>query len=169
MNYTEAIGVTINAGLLAILYTIFGAFISYVMYHIFDEFNDTWTKRSELYKFTDVTVEIVVIALVAFWSGHYVEKLSPIFPVRKELDSLVDGYISGIFFIFAMFLFLDELTEKLKYLHHEYLGGHFSRILPQHGSIIDFSLSYEPPSSKTETGVSSLKHEKDGLYTFSNY
>jgi hypothetical protein len=57
MNYTEVVGVTINAGLLAILYTIFGAFISYVMYHIFDEFNDTWTKRSELYKFTDVTVE----------------------------------------------------------------------------------------------------------------
>jgi hypothetical protein len=111
MNYTEAIGVTINAGLLAILYTIFGAFISYVMYHIFDEFDDKWTKRSELYKFTDVTVEIVIIALVAFWSGHYVEKLSPIFPVRKELDTLVDGYISGIFFIFVHF---GEKRENLE-------------------------------------------------------
>ena len=148
MNYIEMLGVTVNAGLLAIIYTVFGAFISYVMYHIFDEFDDKWAKRSELYKFTDVTVELVIIAIVAFWSAHMIEKALPIFPVRKELDTLVDGYISGIFFIFAMFLFLDELTEKLKYLHHEYLGGHFSRLLPQHGSIIDLSLSYTP--RKTE-------------------
>jgi len=149
INRSEMIRVTINAGLLAVLYTLFGALISYIMYHIFDEFDDKWKERSELYKLTDIVVEIVIIAIVAFWSAHFVELLPPFMSVRKELDTLVDGYISGIFFIFAMFIFLDELTEKLKYIHDSYLGAHVGKIFPQHGSIIDFSLSYTPPT-KTE-------------------
>jgi len=146
---TEMIYMTVNAGVLAIAYTFFGSFISYIMYHIFDEYNETWKKRSELYKFIDVLVEIIVIAIAAFWSARIIEKMPPFMPVRKELDILVDGYISGIFFIFAIFLFLDELTEKLKYLHHDYLGPHVSKVFPQYGSLIDFSLSYTPPR-KTE-------------------
>jgi hypothetical protein len=144
MSTIELIGVTINAGLLAIMYTMFGALISYLFYHIFDEFNDDWKKRSELYKFADVSLEIVIISVIAFWSAHVIEKLPPFFHVRKELDTLVDGYISGIFFIFSIFLFINDLTEKLKFLHEDYLGEHIAKILPQHGSIIDMSLSYEP-------------------------
>ena len=142
MSMYEALGVTLNAGILAIFYTVFGALISYIFYHIFDEFDDEWKKRSELYKFTDVTIEIVVISVIAFWSARFVELFPPFFPVRKELDTLVDGYISGIFFIFAMFLFLDELTEKLRFLHDEYLGHHLLTILPRYGHLLDFSLSY---------------------------
>jgi hypothetical protein len=151
MNFTESIGVTINAGLLALFYTLFGGFLSYIFYHIFDECDDKWKERSELYKFADVSLELVIVAVVAFWSAQYIEKLPSFFPVRKELDSLVDGYISGIFFIFAIFLFIDELTEKLKYLHHSYLGKHIVKIIPQHGSLIDLSLSYTPPKTKTDT------------------
>jgi len=148
ISWKEGLYVTINASLLAIMYTLFGALISYIFYHIFDECNDEWKKRSELYKITDVSVEIIIIANIAFWSAFYIEKLPPFMHVRKELDSLVDGYISGIFFIFAIFLFIDELTEKLKYLYHDYLGEHVGKILPQHGSLIDLSLSYTP---KTKT------------------
>ena len=146
INFRDSIAVSINAALLAIMYTVFGAFISYLFYHLFDESDDKWKERSDLYKFTDVIVEIVIIAIIAFWSSRLTDMLPAFVPVRKELDNLVDGYISGIFFIFAMFLFLDELTEKLKYLYDSFLGGHFSKLLPQHGSIIDMSLSYKPPT-----------------------
>jgi hypothetical protein len=137
---------SLNASVLAILYTIFGALISYFFYHIFDDFDEKWKKRSELYKFTDVFVEIVAIALAAFWSSQIIQELPPLFHVKKVLDIMVDSYISGIFFIFAMFLFLDELTEKLKFLHDEYLGGHLSKLLPQHGHLLDLSFSYVPPA-----------------------
>jgi hypothetical protein len=146
---TEVIFMSLNASILAVLYTIFGALISYFFYHIFDDFDERWKKRSELYKFGDVFVEIVAIALAAFWSSQIIQELPPLFHVKKALDIMVDSYISGIFFIFAMFLFLDELTEKLKFLHHEYLGGHLTRIIPQHGHLLDFSLSYNPPKTKT--------------------
>jgi len=149
ISFRESLAVTINASVLAIFYTFFGALISYIFYHLFDEFDEEWKKRSEIYKFTDVSVEIIIIAIIAFWSAQYIELLPPFMSVRKELDTLVDGYISGIFFIFAMFLFLDELTEKLKYLYETLLGKHFTRLMPQHGSIVDLSLSYEP-LSKTD-------------------
>ena len=149
ISWKEAFYVTVNASLLAIMYTLFGALISFIFYHIFDEFDESWKKRSELYKFTDVTVELIIIAVTAFWSAQYIEMLQPFVPVRKELDRLVDGFISGIFFIFAIFLFIDQLTEKLKYLHHEYLGEHAGRIFPQYGSIIDFSLSYKPKTERS--------------------
>jgi len=148
MSWKEAFYVTVNASILAIFYTIFGALISYIFYHIFDEFDDDWKGRSVQYKLLDVSVEIVIIAIIAFWSAQYIELLPPFMRVRKELDTMVDGYISGIFFIFAIFLFIDELTEKLKYLHHEYLGEHVGKILPQHGSIIDLSLSYTPKTER---------------------
>jgi heme/copper-type cytochrome/quinol oxidase subunit 2 len=149
MSWKEAFYVTINASLLAIMYTVFGALISYIFYHIFDEFNDEWKKRSEAYKITEVTVELIIIANIAFWSAQYIEMLQPFVPVRKELDRLVDGYISGLFFIFAIFLFIDQLTEKLKYLYHDYLEEHAGRIFPQYGSIIDLSLSYTPKTERT--------------------
>jgi hypothetical protein len=149
ISWKEAFYVTVNASLLAVMYTLFGALISYIFYHIFDEFDENWKKRSELYKITEVTVEVVIIAIIAFWSAFYIEKLQPFIAVRKQLDTLVDGFISGIFFIFAIFLFIDQLTDKLKYLYHDYLGEHAGRFFPQYGSIIDFSLSYKP---KTERG-----------------
>ena len=145
-SFNEIISMSLNASVLAILYTLFGALISYFFYHIFDDFDEKWKKRSELYKFTDVFVEIVAIALAAFWSSQIIQKLPPLFYVKKPLDIIVDSYISGIFFIFAMFLFLDELTEKLKFLHHDYLGGHLSKLLPQHGHLLDLNLSYVPPA-----------------------
>jgi len=140
----EIINMSLNASSLALLYTIFGAFISYVFYHIFDDFDEKWRKRSELYKLSDVFIEIIAIALAAFWSSQFIQQLPPFFNVSNKLDVMVDTYISGIFFIFAMFLFLDELTEKLKYLHDSYLGGHLSKIIPQHGHLLDLSLSYTP-------------------------
>jgi len=145
----EIINMSLNASSLALLYTLFGALISYVFYHIFDDFDEKWRKRSELYKLSDVFVEIIAIALAAFWSSQFIQQLPPFFNVSNKLDVMVDTYISGIFFIFAMFLFLDELTEKLKYLHDSYLGGHLSKILPQHGHLLDLSLSYNP-LKKTE-------------------
>jgi hypothetical protein len=143
-SFYEVLAVTLNASILAVMYTIFGGLVSYVFYHVFDEFDENWKKKSLFFKIADVTIEISIVAIIAFWSSRFTERLPAFFPVRKELDRLVDGYISGIFYIFAIFLFMDQLTDKLKYLHEENLGTHFEKLLPQHGSLIDLSLSYTP-------------------------
>jgi H+/Cl- antiporter ClcA len=144
MNVVETGFVGTNAIFLAIFYTIFGAVLSYVMYHLFNEFDDEWKQKTLLFQLGDVGLEVSILASVALWSTEII-KIAPSFlPVRKELDLLVDNYISGIFFIFAVFVFMDQLTEKLKYLFARILGPTFNKIFPQYGSIIDLSLSYSP-------------------------
>ena len=68
INFKDSIYVSLNAAILAIVYTIFGALISYVFYHLFDEANDIWKKRSLFFQVSDVTFEVVIIAIIAFWS-----------------------------------------------------------------------------------------------------
>ena len=145
MNRREMLFVTGNSAILAIFYTMLGAVVSYILYYLVDEFDDKWKERSLTFKVADVSFEIAVLSIIAFWSGHIIELAPPVLPVRKELDILVDGYISGIFYIFAVFIFMDSLTEKMKYLFEELLGTHFMKIFPQYGSILDLSLSYTPP------------------------
>lgn len=170
MNWTETGLITLNAAILAVFYTLLGVLLSYAMYHMFDSFDDKWKEeRSLAFQLTDVSLEISILSIVAFWSAHIIEIAPPFFYVRKELDTLVDGYISGIFYIFAIFIFMDELTDKLKYLFRKLFETYFEKYFPQHGSIIDLSLSYTPPSSKTEARNMNLNQEKDGLYTFSSY
>jgi hypothetical protein len=149
MNSKEKLYVSMNASLLAIFYTLLGVFVSYILYYLFDEYDEKWEKRSMTYKLLDVSVEISLLSIIAFWSGLIIELAPPVFPVRKQLDVLVDNYISGIFYIFAVFLFMESLTNKLKFLFHELFEPYFSKIFPQHGSIIDLSLSYSP-NEKTE-------------------
>jgi hypothetical protein len=151
MNWIESAYVTGNAGILAIFYTVLGAIISYVMYHIFDDFDEDWKKRPLWFKLLDVCVEVAVLSITAFWSAHIIEIAPPFFRVRKELDLLVDGYLSGIFYIYAVFMFLDSLTEKFKYLFDEILAVHFNKIFPQYGSILDLSLSYQKPKTEKKT------------------
>jgi hypothetical protein len=114
------------------------------MYHIFDTHDNKWEQRPLWFQLSDVALETAILSLVAFWSAQLIDISPPVFPVRKGLDILVDSYVSGIFFIFAIFLFLDELTTKYKYLFEKLFKPHFNKLFPQYGSIIDFSLSYKP-------------------------
>jgi hypothetical protein len=140
----EEYAVTGNAAILAVIHTIYGAFISYVFYYLFDEFDDKWQARSDMYKIADVIVEIMLIAVFGYWASETTLLLSPIFPTSKAKEIAVDSWVSGIFFVIALFLFLDGLNDKLKFLQNYYFEKFFSSWFPQYGSIIDLSLSYEP-------------------------
>ena len=127
MTGKEIAFVSLNAVILAIFYTLFGLFISFVLHYLFDEFDEKWKERSIYYQIGDVSTEIALLAIVSFWSAHVIEWAPPFFPVRKVLDTLVDEYISGIFFIFAVFIFMNHFTDKLKYLFEKKVGPHFDK------------------------------------------
>jgi hypothetical protein len=146
----ERLAVTGNAATLAVIHTAYGAFISYLFYYLFDEFDEQWKKKATWYKFTDVTVEIMLIAIFGYWASELTVMIPKLFKTSKHHEYTVNSWVSGIFFVLALFLFLDELTEKLKYLQDYYFHHIFDKWMPQHGSIIDFSLSYEPLPEKKE-------------------
>jgi hypothetical protein len=133
MSWKETGLISLNAAFLAIFYTLLGVLISFILHYLFDDFDDKWKQRPAWYKFLDVSLEVTLIAIIAFWSAHLIELAPPLFKVRRILDDLVDTYISGIFYVFAIFVFMDELTEKLKFLYTELFGQHFDKYLDSTG------------------------------------
>lgn len=164
----EGLAVTGNAAILAIIHTVYGAFISYLFYYLFDEFNDTWQKRSDLYKLADVTMELMLTAIFGYWASELTEYIPPIFPTSKAYELNVDRWISGIFFVIALFLFLDGLTEKLKYLQNYYFETIFSNILPPYGSLIDMNLSYTPITEEDKKNAQKSDDPKSKIITESH-
>lgn len=118
-----------NAGLLAIFYTIFGGILSYVLYYIFDEHDDVWEDQPTWWQVSTVGLEIISIAVIGLWSALLIRDAPPIFHVSKEWDIFVDTYVSGVFFAFAMFLFLDNMQSKLMFLYRKFLGNHNGHLL----------------------------------------
>ena len=163
---SEVFFISVNVIVLAIFYTLFGALLSYILYYIFDEYTDDWKKKSIGFQLVDVGIELSVIATIAFWSSEIIKAFPPFLPVRKELDTLVDEYISGIFFIFAVFVFMDQLTDKLKFLFEKTLAPIFNNLFPKYGSIINLSLSYSP--RKTDKSKFKEEEHQNGVSTYSN-
>jgi len=52
--------------------------------------------------------------------------------------------------VFAMFIFLNDLTSKIQHIYHQVVGPHFEILLPNEGSIIDLSLRYGPRKTETQ-------------------
>ena len=130
MDLSEIIGVTLNTGILSIFYTAIGGLISYILYYFVDKHDEEWEKKSTLYQVSDVSIQLALIGTIAFWLTYIIKEAPPIFPVSKELDALVDTYISGVFFAYAMFLFIDFLDSKLKFIYHKVFDIHFEKMFP---------------------------------------
>lgn len=156
----EGYAVTGNAAILAVIHTVYGAFISYVFYYLFDEFDEKWQARSDMYKVADVVVEIMLIAVFGYWASELTEYIPPFFPTSKAQELAVDSWISGIFFVIALFLFLDDLTQKLKHLQNYYFESVFSKFLPGYGSLIDMNLSYTPITEEDKKAEAEAKKTK---------
>jgi hypothetical protein len=144
--------VSLNVGILAIFYTLLGGALSYGMHYLFDEFDSDWKSKGLLYQVFDLSVELVLIGLVAFWAVFYIKDGLSVFPVNKKIDSFVDSYISGIFFTFSLFLFFGDLDSKIKYVCEQLIDPLVKNHFPTQGSILDGTLTYE--SRKTDKSKS---------------
>lgn len=131
MKIQEIVGVTLNTGILAVFYTGLGGIISYMLSIFVDEPLDEWKKEPLWYQLGTVSMQLSIIGVIAFWVTYLIREAAPIFPISKELDHLVDTYISGLFFAYAMFLFITYLDKKIQYIYHEILDKHVEKMLPR--------------------------------------
>lgn len=126
--------------------------MSVLLYHLFDDCDETWKSEKLAYQLGDIFVELGIIGTVAFWTTYVIRDYAPIFPVSKSMDILIDTYISGLFFAFAMFLFLEQLSLKIKYLYDEYIHKHIVRYIPPNWSVMKMMFG----TVKTNTKQTSL-------------
>ena len=130
MKLEEIIGVSLNTSILAVFYTALGGIISYLLGIFADMPLDEWKKKPMWYQVGSVSLELSFIGTLAFWITYLIREAAPVFPVSKALDELVDTYISGVFFAYAMFLFVEYLDDKIRYIYSEVFDKHVERMFP---------------------------------------
>lgn len=151
MDVGEVFGGTLNITILAVFYTLIGILISIVLYHLFDDCDDEWKKEKLGYQLGDIGLELGIIGAVAFWTTEITREWAPIFPITKALDLKIDTYTSGIFFAYAMFLFLGELSQKIKFLYNSYIHHHIVRYIPPNWSVMKVLFSSRKTNTKKDS------------------
>jgi hypothetical protein len=136
MQVSEIIGGSLNIMILAVFYTVLGAFMSYILFHLFDDYGKEWEEQGILYQTADVVTELTFVGAIAFWTTKIIKEYPPVFTIHTSLDREIDLYISGLFFAFAMFMFLNDLTTKIKYVYEKFLKTQFVRMFPEQWSIM---------------------------------
>jgi len=150
LTRNDSLRVTGNIAIFALVYTLAGAILSYILWYAFDPYNPdseektdkVWETKGLLFQLYDICVELIIIAISAFWLTYYLDTAAPIIPIRKGLEDFIDSYTSGMFFMFAVFVFLDDLSYKMKYVFNYVLGDFFDYWVPEEGSLLDMTVKY---------------------------
>ena len=116
------LNLTLNLVFIAIFYVFLGGLLSWSMWRIFPEFNEQWEKQSNLYQLADVSMEISIVVIVAFWTTYFVHSFIPILPVTSALEGYLESFGGQMVFIYAVFVFLDTLDDKLKHVFNDFFG-----------------------------------------------
>ena len=116
------LNLTLNLVFIAIFYLFLGGLLSWSMWRIFPEFNEQWEKQSNLYQLADVSMEISIVVIVAFWTTYFVHSFIPILPVTSALEGYLESFGGQMVFIYAVFVFLDTLDDKLKHVFNDFFG-----------------------------------------------
>ena len=151
MYFGEFFSATLNISILAMFYTVFGAIISYLLFHLFDDFNEEWQNSGLFYQSVDIGAELTLVGSVAYWITHVIRDHPPLIPIDRQLDRQIDTYISGLFFGFAMFMFLGDLSTKIQYLYKTYFKAHFVKVFPEKWSVTSWMRKTDLKKDKLET------------------
>ena len=106
----------------AIFYIFLGGAVSYVLKSMVPTFDADWEALPNAVQAADVALEISVLVLVAFWLTYIVHNWIPIFPVSSALERYIESFGGQMVFIYAVFLFMETLDEKLKHVFQDIFG-----------------------------------------------
>jgi len=113
---------TINLVCISVFYVFLGGLLSWSMWRMFPKFDADWEKQSNLYQLTDVAVEISLIVIVLFWITYMVNSFVPVIHMSQGLESYLESFGGQTMFIYAVFIFLEGLDDKLKHVYHDFFG-----------------------------------------------
>jgi hypothetical protein len=113
---------SINLILIGIFYVFLGGTVSYALSKLFPEYDETWKSQPLLYKVADVSIEVSAIVLVAFWLTYFVNSQIPVFRVSSALEHYLESFGGQMIFIYAVFIFMETLDDKLIVVFREIFG-----------------------------------------------
>lgn len=107
------LNLSVNLIFVAIVYLFLGGFVSNILAKIVPPFDEEWEKRPNWEQLVDVSIEISVIVILAFWITYIVHIWIPILPVGSALEHYIESFGGQMVFVYAVFLFLETLDDKL--------------------------------------------------------
>jgi hypothetical protein len=110
---------TVNLIAVAVVYIFFGAAVSYGLSRMFPAYDEEWKKSSKVYQALDVAAEISIITIAAFWLTYFVNTSIPVLPVSSALEHYVESFGGQAVFLYAVFIFMETLDDKLIWLFRE--------------------------------------------------
>ena len=107
---------TINLVILGLLNAALGFFVSYAIGLLFPDFTDEWKKEPAWVQWSDVIAEVSLLVIAAFWVTYLVRFIIPVVPLRPSLEHYIEQYGSNFMFLYAIFIFFDDLSDKMLFL-----------------------------------------------------
>ena len=118
----NVLAISANLAIIAVLYLFLGATVSYVFKNVFPEHNAEWEAWPLWKQLLDISVEMSVIVVSAFWITYFARYLIPIIPVRSSLEHLIESSGGQVAFLYAIFVFLEVLDDKLIWVYKDIFG-----------------------------------------------
>lgn len=107
------LNLTINLVFVAVFYVFLGATVSWGLSHVVPKFDEAWKAAPLWWQMLDVAGEVSIIVVIAFWLTYVVHIWIPILPVSSALERYVESFGGQMMFIYAVFVFMDILDDKL--------------------------------------------------------
>jgi hypothetical protein len=118
----NVLAVTANLSLIAVLYLFLGASVSYALKRLFPEYNEEWKSWPKWKQILDVAIEMSLIVVSAFWISYFARYFIPIVPVPSRLEYLLEASGGQVSFLYAIFVFLEVLDDKLIQVYKDIFG-----------------------------------------------
>ena len=117
------VNLTVNLVFVAVFYVFLGGAISYLLSLLFPKFDAEWEKLPNVVQVADIGLEISLIVVVAFWLTYIVHKWIPIMPVSSGLEHYIESFGGQMVFIYAVFIFMETLDDKLIHVFKDIFHG----------------------------------------------
>ncbi len=127
LNYIPSVkghilNLTINLMFVGIFYVFLGAAVSYALSRLFPKFDAEWEKLPNAVQVLDISAEISLIVILAFWFTYVVHTWIPILPISSPLEHYIESFGGQMVFIYAVFLFMNTLDDKLIHVAEDIFG-----------------------------------------------
>ena len=112
----HGVSLTINLIVLGVFYVVLGFLVSYGIGLFFPDYTEEWKKEPLWLRVADVTAEVSLLVVASFWVTYFVRFVIPVIPLKPSLEHYLEQYAGNTMFIYAIFIFFNDLSDKLIYL-----------------------------------------------------
>jgi hypothetical protein len=116
------LNVTLNLVIITIVYIVCAGGTATLIRAVFTRFSEDWKKMGLLQQIGDVTLELSCLVIISFWVTYAIHFWVPVLPVNPGLEHFIELYGGRVVFIYAVFLFVGDLDDKLLTVYDQIIG-----------------------------------------------